>query len=117
MICLEYNQIVDITTNRPYVTITLSDDQKVLINLSLLALSKNLPVIFFQCNHSSIVNLLHVSSYYKEGRFFYLHTKLGKQFRVSPKYDHDLFEKIHFAKSHSVLFYECLSCKRTKITR
>lgn len=115
IICLEYNRIVDITTDRPYSVITLSDNKSVSISLSLSTLNENLPAIFSQCNHSSIVNLLHVHSYYKKERIFYLHTKSGKQFRVSPKYKHDFFKKIHFAKSQACLFYECFFCKRTEI--
>jgi DNA-binding LytR/AlgR family response regulator len=109
--CLRYNQIVDITTNRPYVVITLLNKHEIYLLSSLSKLLQNLPVTFFRCNHSSIVNLRYIKSCTRSGRSLIIHTALEKQFSVSPKYKSLFKGRLCFAKNLSV-DERCVFCKK-----
>jgi DNA-binding LytR/AlgR family response regulator len=109
--CLRYNQIIDITTNRPYVVITLLDKREIYVLSSLSKLMQNLPVTFFRCNQSSIVNLWYIKSCMRSGRSLIIHTALEKQFSVSPKYKNLFKDRLYFVKNVSI-DEECVFCKK-----
>lgn len=111
-IFLTYYQIVDITTSRPYIVVTLLNNDKFFIDSSLSQLYAHLPVVFFKCNRSSIINLLHVKLYLKEKRHFKVHTALQKQFCISPQYSDEFKKKLYFIKTHSFFSEDCLSCNK-----
>jgi DNA-binding LytR/AlgR family response regulator len=79
VICLSYSKIVDISTNRPYVVISTMDNQSIYLEASLIELEENLPIVFFRCNQSSIINLFHVTCY-KENEIYLV---FGKVFILS----------------------------------
>lgn len=60
---LQYEEMVCLTIDRPYLLITTVSKQHFYVYISLSKIAKLLPDSFCLCSQSTIVNLLYVSSY------------------------------------------------------
>jgi DNA-binding LytR/AlgR family response regulator len=101
--CLNYNQIIDISTNKPYVVISTLEKRQIYLEISLLELEKQLPPFFFRCNQSSIINLLFVNLYETKKKNYILYTVLGKNFTVSPKNKKNFKNKCYYLGREIIL--------------
>ena len=86
IICIGYDQIDYISTNRPYLEIITTEKRTVLCEQSLSEMQKKLPPCFFRCNRSFIVNLLHICLFQKEkNRYYFYISYTNKKFKIAAK--------------------------------
>lgn len=109
--CLYYYDILDVVAEAPYIAITTIENKKIYLDFTLSQLIKDLPCIFFQCNRSAIVNLIHVSLYEKKGSSLFLHVISEKKYKISLRRKSLFFERLHYVKTHFFRYGECLSCR------
>ena len=86
--------------------------KKIYLEISLLELEKQLPLFFFRCNRSSIVNLLFVNIYETKKKNYILHTVSGKKFPVSLRNRKTFKSKFLYLKQHDFYSENCIMCKR-----
>ena len=109
-ICLSYRQIVDFSTDKPYIKVSTTDNKSLYLETTLAELETHLPLFFFRCNQSTIVNLLLVSAYRKDKRKYILSTSLSKEFSVSPQNINLFKEVLTFYKTNQFISNDCISC-------
>jgi DNA-binding LytR/AlgR family response regulator len=108
-----YCEIVNISTNRPYIEIVTIHNKTIYVDGSLSKIIPNLPPYFFRCNQSSIVNLLYVKLYAQPA----LHTALNKKFTVSAHNFHTCKEKLVWVQKTYTACLDCLFCKSKTVCK
>jgi len=113
IICMGYDQIALISTNKPYLQITTIDRKTIIFDGLIAELKKNLPDFFFCCNRSILVNLLYVTTFEKICNKYQIHiTVLDKTINIASEYN-DLFKrKLIEIKNCTSLSPLCLFCKK-----
>ena len=102
IVCLPHSDILFITTDCPYLVIMTTDNQKIYVKLSLSSLARKLPLVFFQCSQSVVVNLYFIKTY-GIGTQHILYLDAKRSFVVSRRRQKGLRERLLLFKKY---YYE-----------
>lgn len=116
---IQYIDILSFEYNSSYVILQTVAGKECLIQSSLLNIKNNLPYIFFNCNRSSIVNMIYIDSIdFKSNNIEVVLPNLKKQFKISRRRKFDLMDRYLSVKKNTLICRQCqcctyvLSCKK-----
>ncbi len=101
---LEYHKIIAITTDRPYIVIWITgDEKKILIKSCLGEIINELPAVFYWCNQSAIVNLHHLKLYDQKSAPYFLYLTSGMKLKIPRRKREEFQERLSFLNRNCAL--------------
>ena len=109
---LQYDSIAYIQCQKPYIVIGLFSGKEHIVYNSLSYFANHLPMAFFACNQSVIINLLHIQLIKKEDAKLLIFTKNERKIYVSKRNHKAILERYYLVKNTSFKSDKCLFCNQ-----
>ena len=109
---LQYDTIAYIQYQKPYIIISLFSGKEYFVYNSLSHFENHLPLAFFACNQSIIVNLKYVQLIKREGPKLLVCVKDGRKIYVSRRNQKIIMKRYYLIKSTSFKCDKCLFCNQ-----